>query len=77
MRFVNIKQFAAIKNTTRENVYAAERKGEIDIDRSAGFPIIFLTEKNRKWKPRKKGRPRNQMTGNIIAEIQKEIESEK
>lgn len=78
MKFVNISQFAAIKKTSRETIYKAEKDGKLDIDRSAGFPVIFLTEKNRKWKPRPKGRPINQMTKNIIAEIQKEIvESEK
>jgi hypothetical protein len=58
MKFVNIKQFADMKKTTRENVYSAERKGEVDIDRTAGFPVIFLTNKNINWKPRGKGRPK-------------------
>lgn len=74
IKFVNITQFAKIKKVSRETLYKAERNGEIEVDRSSGFPVIFLTEKNKKWKPRPKGRPISQMTKNIIAEIQKEIE---
>jgi len=58
LKFVNIRQFAELKKCSRECIYKADRKGEITIDRSAGFPVIFLTEKNRSWKPRGKGRPK-------------------
>ena len=61
-KFVNIKQFAKMKGCSRESVYKAERKGELVIDRSAGFPVVYLTEMNLNWKPRKKGRPRKQVS---------------
>lgn len=57
MKFVNIKQFAEMKKCSRENIYNAERKGEISIDRTAGFPVIYLTKENLNWKPKEKGRP--------------------
>lgn len=58
MKFVNVKQFAQIKNCTRQTVYNAARKGLIAIDRQQGFPIIYLTEKNNNWKPGQNiGRP--------------------
>lgn len=61
MRFVNIIQFAKMKKCSRETVYKAERKGEIEIDRTAGFPIIYLSEKNLYWKPKRQGRPPNKV----------------
>ncbi len=61
MKFVNIKQFANMKGCSRETVYAAERRGEVNIDRSAGFPVIYLTEKNLNWKPGQRiGRPKKE-----------------
>lgn len=52
-KFVNITQFAKMKKCSRETIYSAGRKGELDIDRTAGFPVIYLTEKNNSWKKRK------------------------
>jgi len=43
-----------MKKCSRENIYNAERKGEVDVDRSAGFPVIYLTEKNSQWKQEKR-----------------------
>ena len=60
MKFVNVKQFADMKNCSRENVYNAARNGEVDIDRSAGFPVIYLTNKNLNWIPKEKGRPKKE-----------------
>jgi len=57
MKFVNIKQYAELKGCSRPNIYNAEENGEISVERSAGFPVIYLNDKNRKWEPRKKGRP--------------------
>lgn len=50
MKFLNVKLFAELKNCTRQTIYNAERDGEIDIDRSQGFPVVFLTKKNSNWK---------------------------
>lgn len=48
-----------MKKCSRQTVYNAARKGEINIDRSQGFPIIFLTEKNLNWKSGQNiGRPK-------------------
>jgi hypothetical protein len=58
MKFLNVKLFAEMKKCSRQTVYNAERVGEIDIDRSTGFPVIYLTEKNLKWKPEPIGRPK-------------------
>lgn len=59
MKFVNVKQFAALKKCSRETIYNAAKRGKVDIDRSAGFPIIYLTEKNLNWKPgQNTGRPK-------------------
>ena len=52
-KFVNITKFATMKNCSRETIYSAERKGEIDIDRSSGFPVVYLTAKNLGWKKKK------------------------
>jgi len=50
-----------MKKCTRQTVYNAISKGEIDIDRSQGFPIVYLTEKNLNWKPGQNiGRPHKQ-----------------
>lgn len=57
-KFVNVKQYAAMKKCSRENIYNAAERGEVDIDRTAGFPVIYLTEKNLKWKPAQVGRPK-------------------
>lgn len=59
MKFVNITQYATMKKCSRETIYNAAKRGEIDIDRSAGFPVIYLNEKNTAWQPGKKvGRPK-------------------
>lgn len=59
LKFVNIKRFAKFKGCSRQTIYAAERRGEIDINRDAGFPVVYLTKKNLAWKPGQKvGRPR-------------------
>lgn len=73
MRFLNIKQFADLKKCSRENIYNANRKGEVDINRSAGFPVIFLNEKNISWKPKGKGRPRRESIDSIVSEINKKV----
>lgn len=69
MKFVNIKQFAELKGCSRENIYNAEKKGEVSIDRSAGFPVVFITEKNKNWKPRRKGRPTKNYSDLTLAEF--------
>jgi hypothetical protein len=59
MKFVNIKQFAAMKKCSRETIYNAAKRGEVDIDRSNGFPVIYLTVKNLNWMPgQNTGRPK-------------------
>ncbi len=59
MKFVNIKQFAVMKKCSRETIYNAAKRGEVDIDRSAGFPVVYLTEKNLNWKSgQNTGRPK-------------------
>jgi len=59
MNFVNIKQFALTKGCSRMTIYAAEERGELKIDRSAGFPVIYLTKENLAWKPGQRiGRPK-------------------
>jgi len=59
MDFTNVKQFAEIKGCSRQTIYLAEERGEIDIDRTAGFPIVYLTKKNLNWKPGQRiGRPK-------------------
>jgi hypothetical protein len=75
MKFVSITNFAEMKKCSRETVYNAEKRGEIDIDRTAGVPVIHLTEKNMSWKPgQNMGRPRNKNVDLIKSEIRKEIE---
>ena len=75
MKFVSITNFAGMKKCSRETVYNAEKRGEVDIDRTAGAPVIHLTEKNMSWKPgQNMGRPRNKNVDLIKSEIKKEIE---
>ena len=75
MKFLSITRFAEMKKCSRETVYNAAKRGEIDIDRTAGVPVIYLTEKNLKWMPRQKmGRPRNKNIDFVVIEITKEIE---
>jgi hypothetical protein len=62
MKFFNIKQFAVLKKCSRETIYNAAKRGEVDIDRSAGFPVVYLTEKNLNWMPGQKiGRPKKEI----------------
>lgn len=61
IKFVNITQFSRLKKCSREAVYNAEKRGEIEIDRSAGFPVIHLTEKHQNWKPNSQGRPKKEI----------------
>lgn len=61
MKFLNIKSFADLKKCSRETVYRAEKNQEIDINRTAGFPVIFLTDKNKEWEPRRIGRPKKEI----------------
>lgn len=58
MKFLSVSKFAKLKNCSRQNVYQAENKGEIKIDRTSGIPIVFLNEENQRWKPRRIGRPK-------------------
>ena len=75
MKFVSITRFAEMKKCSRETVYNAAKRGEIDVDRTAGVPVIYLTEKNQKWMPGQNiGRPRNKNIDFIVTEITKEIE---
>ena len=60
MKFVSITQFAKLKKCSRETIYKAADRGEVEIDRSSGIPVIFLTEKNSSWKPGEVGRPRKE-----------------
>jgi len=74
MKFVSITHFAGIKKCSRETVYNATKRGEIDIDRTAGVPVIYLTRKNMNWIPgQNMGRPRNKKVDLIKSEINKEI----
>ncbi len=57
-KFVNVKQYATMKKCSRETIYNAAKRGEVDIDRQAGFPVIYLTGKNIKWNPGNVGRPK-------------------
>lgn len=62
MKFLNVKLFAELKECTRQTVYNAESKDEVDIDRSQGFPIVYLTKKNLNWKPGQNiGRPKKEV----------------
>ncbi|MBK9097528.1 MAG: hypothetical protein IPM14_05240 [bacterium] len=75
MKFVSITHFAVLKKCSRETVYNAEKRGEVEIDRTAGVPVIHLTEKNMNWKPgQNMGRPKNKSVDIIKSEIKKEIE---
>lgn len=53
---MNIKQFAKWKGCSRQNIYNAEKRGEVEIDRTKGFPVIFLNKNNTNWKPKGRGR---------------------
>ena len=64
MKFFNYKLFAEMKKCSRQTVYSAENKGEIVIDRSQGFPVVYVTDKNLTWQ-----------SGKIIGRHQKEIKS--
>lgn len=73
MRFINIKKFAELKKCSRETIYNAAKRGEVEIDRSSGTPLIFLTEENMNWKPGQNiGRPRAKYVEITSAEIKKE-----
>jgi hypothetical protein len=48
-----------MKKCSRETIYNAAKRGEVDIDRSNGFPVIYLTVKNLNWMPgQNTGRPK-------------------
>ncbi len=74
MKFVSIKSFAGLKKCSRETVYNAAKRGEIDIDRTSGIPVIYLSKKNLEWNPSQNmGRPRKNSINFIASEIKKEI----
>ena len=76
MKFVSIKSFADMKGCSRETVYNASKQGKVDIDRTSGIPVIFLSEKNLSWKPgQNMGRPRKEIINSIVSEIKKDIKS--
>ena len=58
MKFLNVTLFAAMKKCSRVTIYNAAKSGEVDIDRQAGFAVIYLNEKNLNWKPAQVGRPK-------------------
>ena len=60
MKFLNVKQFAEMKNCSRETVYKAAKSEKVNIDRSAGFPVIHLNDKNLSWNPQQIGRPKKE-----------------
>jgi len=74
MNFVSIKRFADLKKCSRETVYNAAKRGKINIDRTSGIPIIYLSKKNLDWKPgQEMGRPREKSIDFITSEIKKNI----
>ena len=78
MKFVSITSFADMKKCSRQTIYNAAKEGKIDIDRSSGIPVIYLTESNLNWSPgQNMGRPRRESINLIVSEINKEIKGKR
>ena len=51
MDFLSIIKYAELKGVTRMAIDLAIKRGDVDIDKSHGPAVIFLTKKNRDWTP--------------------------
>ena len=53
MEYLSVTKYAKLKKVHRNAIYLAGSEGRIDIDKSSGVALIFMTDKNKDWKPSK------------------------
>ena len=53
MEYLSVTNYAKLKKVHRNAIYLAGSEGRIDIDKTSGVSIIFMTKKNKDWQPSK------------------------
>jgi len=49
--YYEISEFAELKNCTRQTIYSAVKRGEVEASRLYGKLLVRKSAKNKKWEP--------------------------